>query len=152
MMRRAGFTLIEIMTVTVILGILVLIALPRVNRIREKALIVSMVSELRALHWSQELYYAHKLEYATDVSQLEDFQPTEAITINFRSGGKDGWAAEAVREDTPVRCALFVGSLLDSDAFVRNTEEDNIECTDGTSAGLEDFSRVQPPEEPTEPQ
>jgi prepilin-type N-terminal cleavage/methylation domain-containing protein len=152
-MRRAGFTLIEIMIVTIILGILVLIALPRVNRIREKALIVSMVSELRALHWSQELYYAHKLEYATDVSQLGDFQPTKAITIDLRSGGKRGWAAEAAREDTPVRCALFVGSLLETDAFVRNTEEETIKCTDGTSAGLEGQSRARrAPEQPTEPQ
>ncbi len=54
--KNRGFTLIELMIVTVIIGILVALAVPKFSNTKEKAYIAAMKSDLRNLFTIEEAY------------------------------------------------------------------------------------------------
>lgn len=63
MNRRRGFTLIELMVVTFLLGILASIALLKYMDLRNNALAAQMSQELRAIHVAALNYYADKEDW-----------------------------------------------------------------------------------------
>ena len=70
-MRRGdanGFTIVELLTVMALIAVLVAIAWGRFNKSHEKALEVTMLSDLRNLMTGQELYYRPHQTYAPDIS------------------------------------------------------------------------------------
>ncbi len=62
---RAGFTLIELMTVLAIVGLLAMIAMPKLTNLKGRAQVVAMKSDLRNLVTLEENYFAQHLKYAT---------------------------------------------------------------------------------------
>lgn len=69
--NQAGFTLIELMAVIVILGILVTIAVPRVMDVREEAVKTSAESDLRTLRTEFELNRLGEGSYPSSVDDME---------------------------------------------------------------------------------
>jgi len=106
-MDRKGFTLIELMIVTTIVGILAAIAIPRFGTMSERAHISAMQSDLGNMLRAQELYYqANDFVYADDVADLASyFEATNGVTIVINAANGLTWDASATHASTPVSCA-----------------------------------------------
>ncbi|MFW6030721.1 MAG: type IV pilin protein [Halanaerobiales bacterium] len=68
---QAGFTLIELMAVVVILGILVAIAVPRVMDVREEAVKTTAEADLSTLRTEFELEKIREGSYPSSVDDME---------------------------------------------------------------------------------
>ena len=103
-----GFTFVEILTVLLLIAVLVTIAWSRYQRSFEKALVATMVSDLRNTTTAQELYHRLHHTYASDVGLLRiDPSPKSRITITEAT--TRGWAGWAEIERAPERCEIYVG-------------------------------------------
>ena len=107
--RRLGFTLIEVLTVTVIIGVLAAIAIPQYYRVKGKAYIASMQSDLRNLVTAEEMYFAEHGSYTGDVSDLENFRLTSGVTVAIADAGLQGWSATAAHSASEHSCRIAVG-------------------------------------------
>lgn len=106
-MSRRGFTLIELMITTVIIGILVLISIPKFHKIREKAYVAAMVSDLGNLKIAEEAYFVDNMEYTDDVTSL-GFLPSTNNSV-FITSAPSGWMARSAHLKTAIECVVFVG-------------------------------------------
>jgi prepilin-type N-terminal cleavage/methylation domain-containing protein len=101
-----GFTLIEVVIVVVILGVLAAIAMPRLTRTRDDAVLASMKSDLRSVVTTQEDFFAdHHQTYALSVGPVASgtiaaFIPSASNLLTLSSVTTAGWAAE-VTNATP---------------------------------------------------
>ena len=100
---NAGFTLIEVMVVVVILGILAAVVVPRIMDRPDEARIVKAKNDIRVLQSQLELYKLDNFEYPSTDQGLEALVSKPAGTPeppNWKSGGyidrlpKDPWGHE----------------------------------------------------------
>jgi len=95
----AGFTLLEIMVVVVILGILAALVAPNVIRRIDDANITKVKQDIRALETALNLYRMDNFRYPTTEQGLEALvkQPNDPNIRNWKPGGyvrslqKDPW-------------------------------------------------------------
>lgn len=130
--RSPGFTLLELLVVTVILGILAAIALPVYQGIRKRSAMSALQTELRTLHNAQELYYVENDTYTDDLSRLQ-YEPGEDVAVELRAtagggGAGAGWSGRLTHDDFGVRCAYFQGSAT---PFEPATDRRTIACDEG---------------------
>jgi prepilin-type N-terminal cleavage/methylation domain-containing protein len=111
MTRRAsaGFTLVEIIIVVVIMGLLATIAIPKFSSSRDKGLVASMQSDLRNLLTQQESWMADSGTYAASFPTTV-WRPTTGVTGPTIALTADGWTASVGHGSTTKTCAIFVGS------------------------------------------
>jgi prepilin-type N-terminal cleavage/methylation domain-containing protein len=111
MIRRApaGFTIVEMLIVVVILGLLATIVIPRFGSSREKAMITAMKSDLRNLVTQQEARMADSGSYAT-VFPLTVWRPTTGVTGPTIEVTSDGWTAIVGHISTTKTCVIYVGT------------------------------------------
>ena len=131
MHRRRGFTIVELLTVLVIIGLLASIALPKLASTRERAHVASMVSDLRNLMALQEAFYADVNDYAGAIGAVMTMgtggsgtlmftpSPGNIVTLLYRGGASGpGWAATAtnpaVATESRDECGIFVGPIANS--------------------------------------
>ncbi len=112
----AGFTLIEMMIVIVVIGILAAIAVVGYGSSTEKADIAAMKSDLRNVVTAEQGYYADQIQagnagaFTKNVSDL-DFSPSPGVTIKLKKNNY-GWSAQARHANVKkVRCAIYQGSI-----------------------------------------
>jgi general secretion pathway protein G len=99
--RSAGFTLIEIMVVVVILGILAALVAPNVIRRIDDAQIAKVKHDISALETALNLFRMDNFKYPTTDQGLQALvqQPNDPTIRNWKSGGyvtnasmlKDPW-------------------------------------------------------------
>ena len=116
MPRRAGFTLIELMIVIVIIGLLAVVAMPFLWKTKDRALIAAMKSDLKNLSNQQEIYFSKNLIYANDAAVIADYQMSTGVSIKVTYAQTDGWAATAAHASVPQTCGLFTGNATAADA------------------------------------
>lgn len=100
---QAGFTLIEILVVVVILGILAALVVPRIMQRPDEARIIAATNDIRAINSALKLYRLDNGVYpSTDQGLLALVQTPETGNIprNWKSGGyldrlpRDPWGME----------------------------------------------------------
>ena len=97
--RHAGFTLIEIMVVVVILGILAALVAPNVIRRIDDARVTKARQDIRAYETALNLYRMDNFRYPTTEQGLEALvrRPVDPNIRNWKEGGyidglkKDPW-------------------------------------------------------------
>ncbi len=110
MRNSHGFSLIELLLVTLIIGVLATIAIPRLTTARDRAFVATMQADLRNLATQQEIHYADELTYSDDLDDLE-FAPSDRVTVTVAEASGTGWSAtathEALGEDDG--CSVYYG-------------------------------------------
>jgi len=97
--RHAGFTLLEIMVVVVILGILAALVAPQVISKVDEANVVKAKQDIRAFETALNLFRLDNFKYPTSDQGLQALavQPTDSSIRNWKKGGyidslrKDPW-------------------------------------------------------------
>jgi prepilin-type N-terminal cleavage/methylation domain-containing protein len=125
--RRAGFSLIELLIVVVIIGILAAIAIPAFANTKGKALVSKVKSDLRNLATAQEGYFYTHGEYTADLAAL-DLEVSPGVTLDIEEADVSGWSATGTAQGAnPTTCALFYGS---AGAVAPATVEGQLTCDD----------------------
>jgi type IV pilus assembly protein PilA len=121
---RRGFTIIEVVTVMVIIGILAAIALPKFAKTREKAYKGAVQADLRNLLAAQEFYVTRNMVYADAMSDL-GLDTSRGVTVTITQSSGRGWAAVAEHSGLTGSCAIFFGT---ADAEAPATVAGTVEC------------------------
>ena len=113
-MKRQGFTLIELLIVVVVIGILASIAVPQFSRVRDKAFLASMKSDLKNYVTAQESYYADYLTYGTSTNLLASGEFSNSTNVNLVGAvaTSTGWSATATHANlgaSPI-CGVYAGN------------------------------------------
>lgn len=106
-----GFTLIELMIVTVVIGILVAIVVPSFTNLKTKSFDSESKSDLRNMLTSEEAYFAEYQAYQTasvpiggrvdlDSDGKHDFQASAGVTVVV-TAYSDGLQATAKHQSSP---------------------------------------------------
>jgi prepilin-type N-terminal cleavage/methylation domain-containing protein len=115
--RSTGFTLIEMLIVVVVIGILAAIAIPKYSRMRERAFIAAVTSDLKNLASQQEIYHSDNQVYAGTVTDVTNFTLSEGVTIAINEADGTGWAATGVHAGlTGRQCGFFFGGASSANA------------------------------------
>ena len=109
---KAGFTLIELMIVIVIVGLLAAIAIPKFADSKNRAYIVSQRSDLANLALQQEIYFFNNRAYAGSAGAV-GVSPSKGVTLTINEATGTGWSAATLHASTAVRCALYYGTAAE---------------------------------------
>jgi type IV pilus assembly protein PilA len=91
-MKRKGFTLIEMLTVVVIIGILAAIALPHFTNSRGRAYVTAMKADLRNLANAEEAFYSDSMRYTSNLASLS-YASSTGVTPPVIVMVAGGWSA-----------------------------------------------------------
>ena len=123
--RRAGFTLIEVMVVVVILAILAAMAIPRFKNTKGKGHSAALRTDLRNLATAEESFFYSNGRYSTALDSL-NFRGSPGVIVTIPEASSQGWSASVTHpESYPLKCALFEGPVA---PLAPATVESQITC------------------------
>lgn len=127
---EAGFTLVEMLIVLVLISILALMATVTLGSSSERAYVVAMQSDLRNISAAQEAYIEQRFaetgqaRYTNRVSDL-NLNLSNGVQIRMR-GNRTGWSARATHQRVAgKRCAIVRGTIR---AYPPASDEGKIVC------------------------
>lgn len=107
---RAGYSLIELLTVIVVVSVLAAIAVPHLWTAGDEALRATVRHDLRNLIQAQELHFNEASAYAADLADLT-LAPSEGVSFTILEATATGWSGTATHDRlAPDVCAVFVGT------------------------------------------
>ena len=125
-MNARGFTLIELLIVVVIIGLLAVIAIPKVSNTKQKAYVAQMKSDLKNLATAEEAFFYDSTYYTTSLASLNNFRSSTGVTLSVMEATPGGWSAQAVHSQTTRQCSLYQGNAT---PVAPATVEGRITCT-----------------------
>lgn len=136
MKRNAGFTLIEVMVVVVILGILAAIIVPKIMSRPEQARVVKVKQDILAIQSALDLYKLDNSMYPTTDQGLDALvkKPTsDPIPQNWKSEGYlqqlpvDPWGApyQYVNDNEKLKIFSYGPKGKEGDSTIGNWNVDN---------------------------
>ena len=125
-MKSRGFTLIELLIVVVIIGLLAVIAIPKLSNTKQKAYVAQMKSDLKNLATAEEAFLYDSTFYTTSLVALNNFRASTGVTLTVLEGTPMGWSAQALHSSTTRACYLFNGNAA---AVGNATVTGKITCT-----------------------
>lgn len=89
-MKKAGFTLVELMAVVVILGILAAVGIPQYRRTMERARGAEAYIGLAQINSAEKIHYTVNQEYTATLGNLDVSLRQDAwtFTLNVPTGGQ----------------------------------------------------------------
>jgi prepilin-type N-terminal cleavage/methylation domain-containing protein len=127
MVNRRGFTLIELFMVVTIVGLLVVIVVPKFWNTRELTYGTLLKSDLRNLANQQESHFQKFGVYSADLATLGMIATTGTV-LSIIEASAAGWSATATNPSAgPIVCAAFGGNVL---PVAPATREGVVECTE----------------------
>jgi type IV pilus assembly protein PilA len=108
---RAGFTLVELLIVVVVIGILAMIAIPNFQNTKGKAIKSAMMSDLRNLSTAEEAYLFDNETYTPALTAMP-YNASPGVTVTIVAATASGWSASATNPQSyPETCSIFHGSV-----------------------------------------
>ena len=92
-----GFTLLELMIVTVLLGVLAAIAVPVYQGFRRDAVASALRQQLRNVAQAEQMHFLEHDVYTDDVDRL-DYRPTTRLQLELRVGRAGGGVSAGTRD------------------------------------------------------
>ena len=106
-----GFTLLELIIVTVILGLLAAFAIQGYGKIKERTYVTAMKADLRNLLTAEVVFSTDSLRLTTVIgSGGLTYQVTTGNTTPSIVLTGDGFTAQMGNTNTPRTCVIFMGS------------------------------------------
>ena len=93
--RASGFTLFELLVVIAIIGVLATVSVPRFSSFRAAAYDARSQQDLRNLAAAQELHRASRETYASTITDLAEFRPSEGVDLVIESADRTAFRARA---------------------------------------------------------
>jgi prepilin-type N-terminal cleavage/methylation domain-containing protein len=119
--NRKGFTLIEVVVVTVVIGVLAAVAVPRLAGSKDKAYVAAMKADLHTIALYEEQFAAdnHGQYFggtATTDSPLNGFTPSKDVTMtlvafNILGSQLADWTATVKHSQTSQSCEMRSGEI-----------------------------------------
>jgi prepilin-type N-terminal cleavage/methylation domain-containing protein len=119
--NRKGFTLIEVVIASVVIGILAAVAVPRLTASKDKAYIAAMKADLHTIAIFEEQYAAdnHGQYFsgtATSDTPLNGFTPSKGVTMtltafNILGSQLADWTATVKHSQTSESCEMRAGEI-----------------------------------------
>lgn len=109
--NEEGFTLLELIVVTVILGLLAAFAIQGYAKVKERTYVAAMKADLRNLVTAEVVYSTDSLRFTTVIgSGGLTYQVTTGNTGPSIALTGDGFTAQVGNTNTPRTCVIFMGS------------------------------------------
>jgi len=119
--NRKGFTLIEVVVVTVVIGVLAAVAVPRLVGSKDKAYVAAMKADLHTIAIYEEQFAAdnHGQYFsgtATSDAPLNGFTPSKDVTVtlvafNILGSQLADWTAVVKHSQTSQSCEMRAGEI-----------------------------------------
>jgi prepilin-type N-terminal cleavage/methylation domain-containing protein len=136
---RAGFTLVELAVVIVIIGVLAAFAVPRFRASVERSKAAESFNYLSSIQAAMERYHARQGTYASDVNDLDiQFTSPKYFTVGTVEPGsttslEDSWSLTLTR----------VGAAAGYGAYTVVFTEEGFDATTSTITALTDINPMQ---------
>jgi len=110
--KRPVFSLVELTVVMVILGFLIVAAMPRYGAARQDAYVVRMLDDLRNLATSEEAYFSEHSRYFDGDFPLamRVYSPANGVRVVIHQASATGWSATASANGTTRQCTIYIGT------------------------------------------
>jgi len=108
-----GFTLIEMLTVMIVISTLATIALGKFKGTKDQAYEATMLGDIHTLTIAQESYMVDNNTYYGGIvpDPSFPFHAAAGVTATLTSGSPAGWSALLTHQNSTTTCGVFVGGV-----------------------------------------